>query len=406
MRLVVAFNTLSQLLGKLLGAGATFFISLLIAQSFGVEGYGDFVKITTYISFFFLIADFGLNAVYLQKQKEVNAFSTLLSVRVIGSMFLVFLSLALLAFLPQGTTDGYTNAVRFGIILFSPAILFQGLITTTNAIFQKRLRYDLATASLSIGSIVSIGILLLILQNSISPSIIGPIALLSGSLTTTIVAFWFVKKLNEFSTFSFSLKHMHELLWSSLPLGLTLIFTLVYGHIDSIILTLTRNTTEVGIYGLAYKAFELILVIPTFFMNAVYPIMVQATSDRRQLIIKKSFWFLLLVSCLMSLVTWICAPFLVHVQEGFIASVPALRVLSLSVPFFFLSSLVMWTLIALKKQLLLAVIYGLAMILNISLNLWLIPQFGYMAAAWTTVVCEGLVLLLSGFFVLRYSAKI
>jgi O-antigen/teichoic acid export membrane protein len=406
MRLVVAFNTVSQLLGKLFGAGATFFISLLIAQTFGVAGYGDFVKITTYISFFFLIADFGLNAIYLQKQKDVSAFSTLLSARVFGGIFLVFLSLALLAFLPQGTTDGYTNAVRFGIILFSPAILFQGLITTTNAIFQKRLRYDLATVSLAIGSIVSIGILLLMLQTSLSPSLIGPIALLGGTITTTVIAFWFVKKLNELSPLTFSLKQMHGLLWSSLPLGLTLLFTLVYGHIDSVILTLTRNTTEVGVYGLAYKAFELLLVVPTFFMNAVYPLLVKADTARFHALLKKSFIFLLVTSFFLSIITWICAPFLAYIQEGFAASVPALRVLSLSLPFFFLSSFVMWALIALKKQFLLAVIYGLAMILNISLNLWLIPMFGYMAAAWTTVIGEGLVLLLSGFFVLRYSPKI
>ena len=58
----------------------------------------------------------------------------------------------------------------------------------------------------------------------------------------------------------------------------------------------------------------------------------------------------------------------------------------------------MWALIALKKHVLLAGIYGGGMILNISLNLFFIPVWGYMAAAWITVVSEGLVLLVSGFF--------
>ncbi|KKU85598.1 MAG: Polysaccharide biosynthesis protein [Candidatus Gottesmanbacteria bacterium GW2011_GWA2_47_9] len=89
------------------------------------------------------------------------------------------------------------------------------------------------------------------------------------------------------------------------------------------------------------------------------------------------------------------------IKSDFSASIPALRVLSLGLPFFFLTSLTMWTLIALKKQWALAGIYGLSMVINIALNLWLIPVYGYMAAAWITVLSEGVVLLLSGIFLLK-----
>lgn len=402
MRLTIAANTLSQLIGKFIGAGTTVLVSILLVKKFGMSGYGDFIKVTTYISFFFLIADFGLNAIYLQKQKEPHAFSRLLSTRIMGGIFLVFLSLAILAFLPQGTTDGYTTVVRFGIILFSPAIFFHGLITTANAIFQKHLRYDLATVALAAGSALTVGVLLVLLQTPVGATIVGPLGLISGSIVTAAVALWAVKKLEGLSYPAFSLRPIGALMRTAFPLGLTLFFTLIYGHIDSVILTLTRTTSEVGVYGLAYKVFELALVFPTFFMNAVYPIMLQATGDRRQVILKKSFWLLLLVSCLLSLVTWLCAPLLAHIQQDFAASITPLRILSLSLPFFFISALTMWVLIALRKQLLLASIYGLAMIINIFLNLWLIPPYGYIAAAWTTVIGEGLVLALSSFFVLRY----
>ena len=57
---------------------------------------------------------------------------------------------------------------------------------------------------------------------------------------------------------------LRSLFIASFPLGLTLLFNVVYFHIDSIILTFTRTSAEVGIYGLAYKIFELPLVLPTF----------------------------------------------------------------------------------------------------------------------------------------------
>ncbi len=406
MRLAIAANTISQLIGKTIGAAATFFISILLARQFGVEGYGDFVKITTYIAFFFLVADFGLNAIYLQRQKDPQAFATLLGARSIGGVLLIFISLAILAFLPQGAYQGYTDIVRLGIILFSPAIFFQSLITTTNAIFQKHLRYDIATLAITLGSVVSVGTLFLLLRFIGSPAIAGPLALLCGSIVTTSVALIGVVRLGEPLAISLSPLRMSPLFLGALPLGLTLLFNLVYGHVDSIILTLTRNTTEVGIYGLAYKVFELMLVVPTFYMNTVYPVMLTSTGQKFDLILKKSFIFLLLASCALTLATWFAAPLLVHIQEGFVSSIPALRVLSLSLPLFFVSALTMWTLVALKKQILLVFIYGGAMILNISLNLWLIPTAGYMAAAWITVASEGLVLLVSGFFLLKYIHKI
>jgi O-antigen/teichoic acid export membrane protein len=100
-------------------------------------------------------------------------------------------------------------------------------------------------------------------------------------------------------------------------------------------------------------------------------------------------------------VVWVSAPVITLVRNDFAACIPVLRVLSLGLPFFFLSSLTMWILIARKKQMLLAFIYGFSMIVNMSLNVLYIPKFGYMAAAWITVASEALVLFMSGFYAIR-----
>src|SRR3989344_5916433 len=185
-------------------------------------------------------------------------------------------------------------------------------------------------------------------------------------------------------------------------------FLFLFFRADSFILTLTRTTAEVGVYGLAYKVFEVALVLPTFFMNAVYPLLLKQQNFQFPIpnfqfkrTMRHSFWFLLGTSFVAVVVLWFAAPLLTMIKSDFSASIPALRVLSLGLPFFFLTSLTMWTLIALKKQWALAGIYGLSMVINIALNLWLIPVYGYMAAAWITVLSEGVVLLLSGIFLLK-----
>lgn len=374
-------------------------VSFFVARNFGAEGYGEFTKITTYVAFFFLIADFGLNAVYLEQK---SSFNTLLSLRILGGVVLMFLSIAILAFLPHGEGQGYTGFVRLGIILFSPAIFFQGLITSANAIFQKVLRYDLAAVSIGVGSVVTL-VAFLIFRGVLGSTF----AIFLGIVTTALVSLILEKRFVESYEIRFRFVEMTKLFVPAIPLGLTLLFNLVYFHGDSVILTLTRETGEVGIYGLAFKVFEVPLVLPTFFMNVVYPLMLKTKTDFSQFlkIVKKSFIFLLGASFIFVVSLWFAAPWIVLIKDDFALSVAALRVLSLGLPFFFLSAVSMWALIALGKQWALLGIYGAGMFLNIMLNLWFIPVYGYMAAAWVTVVSEGIVLLVSA-LVLRQTLSI
>ncbi len=398
MKKIIAKNTISQLVGKVIGAGTAFVVSLVVARQFGAVGYGEFTKITTYVAFFFLIADFGLNAIYLQKFQEKSMWETLLGLRIIGGILLIFLSLGLLAFFPQGTSQGYTSFVRFGIMIFSPAILFQGLITSANAIFQKYLRYDLATIAIAAGSAVTLAVLFLPVTRG---SLGGVIAILAGSVGTALIGLWLTRTFIPTHRIVFQPSYLARLFLPTIPLGLTLLFNLVYFRADSVILTLTRSTTEVGIYGLAYKVFEVPLVVPTFFMNAVYPLLLKRTHNVPY-ILRQSFLVLSIGSVITAAALWLGAPLLSVIRSDFAASVDTLRVLSVGLPFFFLSAITMWALIARKKQGILAVIYACLMVFNIAVNMWLIPVYGYIAAAWTTVLSEALVFAISGIAFLSY----
>jgi O-antigen/teichoic acid export membrane protein len=67
------------------------------------------------------------------------------------------------------------------------------------------------------------------------------------------------------------------------------------------------------------------------------------------------------------------------------------RILLLSLPFFFTTSFLQWTLITLGKQKYLMIVYFFSTLLNIVLNVIFIPQFSYVACATITVVSEGIV---------------
>ncbi len=410
IRWIVGKNTTSQIIGKAIGAGITFIITILIANKFGAAGYGDFTKITTYIAFFYLVADFGLNAVFLHDSEDASpheghlAWHTLVSTRLFLSSLLILVSLLIVAILPKGTTQGYTDFVKLGILLFSPTIIFQAILTSANAIFQKNLRYDLSTIAASAGSIASL--ILVWLAASSSRSVLPVIAsLLMGSMMTAGISIFFAMRLHKtWGGLTVDTQRIKRLLIASSPLAATLLFNLVYFRVDSIILTLTRTTSDVGIYGFAYKIFEFPLVIPTFFMNSLYPLFLTAKRQSVEKffgLVKKAAIVLFAGSLIFTAGFWLTAPLVTFIKPEFSASVSIIRILVTSLPFFFLSSLTMWALITLKKQKTLAVVYFFAMIMNVLLNIWFIPLFGYIAAAWITVISEGFVLAASGLLLVK-----
>lgn len=408
---VIGVNTVAQFAGKVASAGVMFLVALIIARSFGADGFGDFTKITTYVAFFYLLADFGLNAVFLQnEQKSDGSWGNLFILRILTSIILIILSLSILFFLPYGSDRGYTYFARLGIILYSPTILFQALITTANALFQKHLRYELATLALVIGDIVSLVLVGLTAFLAVSSgSVVSAVSLMLGAGVTGIVSLILAYRLEKTAKISFSLKAMKELLLGSMPLGIMLIFNQVYFRFDSFVLTLTRSTAEVGLYGFAYKIFEMPLVIPTFFMNAVYPLLLQAKardqlSEESQLfenLFKKSFKTLLLSSLIIVILFWLAAPLLTLVRPEFSGSELPLRILVLGLPIFFTTSLLMWVIVAVGEQKVLPLVYGISMILIIAADIVFIPKFGYISAALITDLAEISVLMMLGAIVLK-----
>jgi len=177
-----------------------------------------------------------------------------------------------------------------------------------------------------------------------------------------------------------------------------LLFNLVYFRIDIFILSNFRTSAEVGLYGLAYQFFEAALAIPIFFSNAIYPLLANLYSENRQkfqLQAKNWFFVLLCISVVLSIAVFAVSFFIPLIfGKSFSASVPALQILSLGFPFFFISALFWHLLIIFDRQKLLTLIYGAGALFNLFANLIFIPKNGYIAASIITVLSEALITLL------------
>lgn len=388
--LTIAKNTFYQALARIATSFIGFLITIVIARAFGVLGYGDFIKVTSYVAIFYLVVDFGLNAIYLQYEKP--NFKNLLYLRLLISFF-VFVSLNIIALaLPYNPIlgSGFSQALRLGILVFSLGIFAQSIILSTAAIFQKSINYFSYMVGLVLGSAVSLAAVLIFAFLNYSIFFIF-IAFVAGSITSAVI----LLKLTKQKVFPFSLdiKFAKDILIKSAPIGAMLIFNLVYFRADIILLSLLSSTTSVGIYGLSYKFFDFLIALPLFLSNAVYPFLIQAKGDNNKFfsVAKKYFFIFLLASIVVIIPFWFISPLFSLIKEDFASSIIPFRILLISLPFFFTTSFLQWVLITLEKQKYLMFVYLFSTILNIFLNLILIPQFSYIASAWITVLSEGLV---------------
>ena len=411
-RKLILQNTFSQVMGKFVTMGATLVITAFITRDLGEAGYGQFTLIMGFAALFYIIVDFGLNAVVarelVMKESLTEVYlRALLFLRVVLSLILYGVGSLALLLLP------YSGLVKIGILISLTTILTQALATSVNAVFQARMVYHRATIAVVISSLFLLFYVLIV--NQVVPGdrmlyyVLGYVV---QGVILVVISFWLARKsLQRFWVLP-EWKIVKSIFYASLPLGLMLLFAQVHGKSDILLLSLLPlpsrfglSTDEtLGIYGLAYKVFEVVLVFATFFMNAAYPILVKRFEDNWELF-QRSFrsivWFLLLVGVLGSFVVYLTAGPIINILggEGFEHSVVALRLLSVGLPIFFVSSAFQWYLVAVNKQRALPVIYLIGASITVVLNLIFVPMFSYVAPAILTWVVEFLILLMMSSYV-------
>lgn len=408
--LKISAQTFWQILGKFVSSLSTIVILGLVARNYGEVGIGIFTLALTYLAFFYLAADFGINAHFLTRvhgmgyRKQVE-WRKLLGLRIVWAFLLVLISLLITPLLPFNNQT-FSRTVLFG----SLAIMGYALFISANAIFQSRLRYDLSVLATTFGTVVALLTITFVVFKDLPVPYLA-IGYMVGWIVTGLLALILVKKfLNNLSP-EFSLNYLKTTLGSVWPISLTLVLNVVYFRVDSFILTSYKSFAEVGIYNLAYQIFQSALVLPTFIMNAYYPIMLTQYNQSKNLLklsIAKGCLVLGTLGLVGTLVTLLLSPFfiaLLTAGQGFSGSVNSLKALSLGFPAYFISALLMWSMVVLKRYKQMLAIYLIGLLANITLNLILVPKYSYMASSFITGISEYLILILQLIILLKVWRK-
>ncbi len=401
----IAYNTIFQLVGKVISMGITVLVTVVVARYFGRSSYGEFSLMQNWPALFFIIVDFGFNAVAVkeiaQNWKDAGKyFMTILWMRVTFSVVLIVLLSLLLMFFP------YSGYLKTGIALSLFLILTQGLYATGNIIFQSKLRYDLSTYAYLAGYTAILFFTYMCVRFNLGVIAVSLSYVIGGLVTFAFMGF-FIRRTYPDIKYIFDIKIAKDLVIKALPLGLMFLFSQISFKSDSILLSVLpipsflhlNNNDAVAIYSLPYKIFEVALVVPTFFMNSMYPVFIakykQGPKDL-EYVFKKSISFLIFVSVIGSLAGIALAPYVINILGGsaFNMSSNVLRILLAGLLIYFLTQPLSWLLVTLGSQKVLPKIYLVSAFFNVFMNFLFIPKYGFYASSVITHLSEFIILIL------------
>ncbi len=200
---------------------------------------------------------------------------------------------------------------------------------------------------------------------------------------------------------------LFRLLRRALPLALVNVFMLVYFRVDMVMLEMMgRSYQEIGWYGAAVRVMDGVGVIPMLVSRSLLPVLSDLAGrdqpaltrlyaqGRRLLIIIALPAALGLWAVRRELALFIYGPEFAPASRAFFWLAPALI-------FLFLSFLQLNTLIAAGRQHQAAWATGLSALLNLGLNLVLIPAYGFPGAAAATLATHLALCLVCAWFIHR-----
>src|SRR3972149_9698547 len=403
-------NTFIQFIGKGVGLALGILTISFISRSLGVEGFGRFTTIITYLGFFGFFLDLGLYLIIVKHITErledaPSILGSFLVLKLFLFIVLFVVMLVVLFFLP------YDEFIRKGILIASFYILFISMMQTIDAYFQSKLIMLYAVIS-------DVAQRLVFALIAIAAFVFLPnVLFVSLGLTiSTFIAFFIswlliIRMIPINWHFDWSL--IKPIIIEALPIGLVVIITIFYFKVDMLILSFLKGNRDVGIYGGPYKIIDVLTVVPWLFTGNVFSGLVK-NKEQYQHYLQRSIDFMSLVAWpILAIIFILARPIMnlllgsqfVDVSTVNFFGIPAtppliLQVLIFFIFIYFFDQIFRDFLIAfnLQKKILTSTL--IVFVANLILNFIFVPKFSYVASGLITVF-TGLISLFLTYYFLR-----
>ena len=400
----VARNTLYLTLASIAQKVIAFAYFTVLANLVGVEKTGTYFLTLSLIVMFSVIADWGITSVVIRETAADKNKATAYLRQAMGLKVPLIL-FAVIAVISFSVLLGYeTNVIKL-VALATPILAADALSVLFYGILRglQDLRFE--AIGIFFGQLLTaiLGALVLWMSPSL-PFLM--MALLFGSLWNVLYAGYQVaRRLGWLALLPrWNAQEMKKLLRISMAFGLAGVFVKIYSSVDTILLSLYKGQEAVGVYAVAYKFTYAFQFFPLAFVGALYPAMSSLATRNREALAKlfdRSMWYMALLAVPITFGIASTADLLIATfyPNGYSESVTALQLLIFVLIFLFLDFPVGSLLNAAHKQAIKTAAMGLTMVINILLNVLLIPRYGVIGACVSALISFFVLFVVSFWFV-------
>lgn len=391
----IALHTGIQISGKVVSLTIGLLSVSLMTRFLGTDGFGEYNTIITFLSFFSIAADFGL---YLLLTREISR-STIPREEIAGNIFTLRLVSALVITSLAPVTAlffPYSIEVKRAILGGVFAFVFSSLTQVLIGVFQKEFKTQITVLGEIASRITFLVFLVWLFFYYQGENLLFLIIALTVSNFVNFVIVFSSSRAFFKIRLRFDKKYWRYIVKESFPMAAAIVLNLIYFKIDTIMLSIMKTPSDVGIYSVAYKLLEILIVFPALFTGVMLPLFSQTIKDeapRFKLLAQQSLDFLILSAVPVVIGGYFLAKPLVALISGpsFEPAAIALRVLIIATGVIFIGNLFGHLIVAVGAQKKMVWVYFLGALTNVALNLFLIPAFSYLGASFATLVTECIV---------------
>lgn len=364
-------------------------VNILLARYLGPTNFGILSYIFAFVGLFAFLSNLGISGIlvrdlvkYPEKRDEL-----------LGTAFWLLTSGGILAFclvIISSFIFESTPIIRTMIILYSTIFLwspigvisyyFQATVQGKKIAFAQILNTIIVSIVKIILIIASKGIIWLTLIFTLDFIIGGIINIYIYTASGLKIRLW-----------KFNLSLAKDFIYSSWFLMLSAIAGYLLLRIDQVMVKFYLGSTEVGLYAVAVRLSEIWYFIPGIICASLFPAIINAKKTNKEMYLgrlRKLYVLMGGIAFLIAIPVTALAPWIIKILFGiqYIASVPVLQIYVWSGIGLFVSTAIIQYFTA--ENYLKTIFYYnlLAVIMNIILNIILIPKIGLTGAAWSTLV--------------------
>ena len=397
----IARNTTVLLLSNIASFVIGFFFTMYVARYLGAEGFGILSFALAFTAMFGVFTDIGVQGLMIREIARDKS----LAPKFMGNIAVLKIFLTIITF---GLIALIINLLNYPwqtiqvVYLMALSLVLNAFSTMFYSVFRANERMEFEAIGQVLGSAITLGGAFWAISHDYS--VVG-FAFIYFIVGVIILVYSLAVSGWKFTmpAFEVDLGFWKETIKQAWPFAISAIFVSLYYSVDSVMLSLMKGDAAVGWYSAAYRLVFLFAYLFGVYSITIFPIMSRFYTDSKywlRFTYERTFKYMLVLAIPVGAGMTLLANKIIMLIFGFwyVNSVAPLQILVWSIVLLCVSSPFFLLLNALNKQILASKAIVIGGVLNVILNLLLIPRYSYIGASIATIVTQFLSFGLSYFW--------